>query len=114
MSLFGTIQMATNSLQANQIGLQVVGQNISNASTPGYSREQVIFAPGPSQQYGSLLLGTGVLVQGVQPQINQYLNESLWNSNSAAANKTARSLGVRSDISRRTSEGNGRSKVAGS
>jgi flagellar hook-associated protein 1 len=88
MSLFGSIQMASNSLQANQIGLQVVGQNIANASTPGYSREQVVFEPGPTQQDGALLLGTGVLVQGVQPQINQYLNESLWNSNSAAANAT--------------------------
>ena len=83
MSLFGSIQLAGNALQANQIGLQVVGQNIANASTPGYSREQVQFEAGPTQQDGGLLLGSGVLVQGVQPVINQYLNESVWNSNSA-------------------------------
>ena len=41
MSLFSSIQMASNSLQIQQIGLQVAGQNIANASTPGYSREQV-------------------------------------------------------------------------
>ena len=39
MSLFSSIQMAGNALQANDIGLQVVGQNISNANTPGYIRE---------------------------------------------------------------------------
>ncbi len=88
MSLFGSIQLAGNSLQANQIALQVVGQNIANASTPGYSREQVEFAAGPTQQDGALLLGTGVSIQGVQPQINQYLNDSVWNSNSAASNAT--------------------------
>ncbi len=88
MSLFGSIQLAGNALKANQIALQVVGQNIANASTPGYSREQVIFTPGPTQQDGALLLGTGVIVQGVQPQINEFLNESVWNSNSAASSAT--------------------------
>ena len=59
MSLFGSIQMAGNSLQANQIGLQVVGQNIANASTPGYSREQVEFAAGPSAAGRRLTAGHG-------------------------------------------------------
>ena len=31
MSLFGSIQMAGNTLQAMQIGLHVVGNNIANA-----------------------------------------------------------------------------------
>ena len=50
MSLFGSIQMAGNALQANDIGLQVVGQNISNANTPGYIREELELQPGPPQQ----------------------------------------------------------------
>ncbi len=59
MSLFGSIQLANNALQANQIGLQVTGQNIANANTPGYSREEVILTPAPTQRQGSLLLGLG-------------------------------------------------------
>lgn len=73
MSLFSAIQLASNALQANQIGLQVVGQNISNANTPGYSREVVSLTPGTTQQSGALLLGTGVQVQGIVQQIDQYL-----------------------------------------
>ena len=49
-----------NSLRANEIALQVVGQNIANANTPGYLREEIHLVPGPTQKLGGLLLGTGV------------------------------------------------------
>jgi flagellar hook-associated protein 1 len=75
MSLFSTIQMASNTLQIQQIGLQVTGQNIANASTPGYSREEVQLAAGPTQRVGSLLLGTGVQIQSIRQEVDQFLNE---------------------------------------
>ena len=66
MSLFSSIQMAGNTLQIQQIGLQVAGQNIANASTPGYSREVMNLEAGPTQRLGGVLLGTGVQVQSIQ------------------------------------------------
>lgn len=86
MSLFSAINVAGNALQANQIGLQVVGQNIANASTPGYLREQANFVPGPTQQVGSLVEGSGVLVQGITQNIDNFLEQQLRNSNSDQAN----------------------------
>ena len=86
MSLFSAINIAGNALQANQIGLQVVGQNIANASTPGYLREQVQFVPGPTQQVGNLVEGSGVLVQGVTQNIDNFLEQQLRNANSDQAN----------------------------
>jgi len=77
MSLFGSVQLANNALLAQQIGLQVVGQNIANANTPGYSREQVIFSPAPTQRQGDLLLGLGVQVQGVVQIIDEFLEARL-------------------------------------
>lgn len=74
MSLLSSIQMGANSLQAQQIGLQVVGQNIANANTPGYSVETLGLTPGPTQKDGSLLLGTGVEITGVQQQVDEFLN----------------------------------------
>ena len=50
MSLFGSIQMAGNTLQAMQIGLHVVGNNIANANTPGYIRERTIYTPAPTMK----------------------------------------------------------------
>src|SRR5438309_9312541 len=75
MSLFSSIQMASNTLQVQQIGLQVAGQNIANASTPGYSREVMNLEAGPTQRLGGVLLGTGVQVQSIQQEVDQFLNQ---------------------------------------
>lgn len=77
MTLFGSIQLGANALRAQQIGLQVVGQNISNANTPGYIREEVELKPAPTQRYGGLLLGLGVQVQGVVQRIDTFLVDRL-------------------------------------
>ncbi|MGA2066444.1 MAG: flagellar hook-associated protein FlgK [Thermoguttaceae bacterium] len=80
MSLLSSIQMASNALQVTEIGLQVVGQNISNANTPGYVSEQVNLQPSPTQQYQGLLLGTGVQIQSITEQIDNFLEERLRNA----------------------------------
>ncbi|MBX7074400.1 MAG: flagellar hook-associated protein FlgK [Pirellulales bacterium] len=85
MSLFSSIQLANNALKAQQIGLQVVGQNIANANTPGYIREEVKLAPAATQQYGGLLLGLGVQVVSVKQKIDLFLEQRLRNSTSDRA-----------------------------
>jgi flagellar hook-associated protein 1 FlgK len=77
MSLFSSIQLANNTLRANQIGLQVTGQNIANANTPGYIREEVAFNAAPTQRLGTVLLGLGVEVTGVIQKIDHYLEQRL-------------------------------------
>jgi len=86
MSLFSSIRMGANSLQANQIALQVAGQNISNANTPGYIREEVVLSPAPTQRHGSLLLGLGVEVLAVVQKIDHFLEERLRGAVSDMAN----------------------------
>jgi flagellar hook-associated protein 1 len=86
MTLFSTLQVAGNSLQAVDIGLQVTGQNIANANTPGYSREVETLTPAPSQQLGSVVLGTGVQVGGVTAEINTYALKALYNATSDQQN----------------------------
>ena len=73
MSLFSSIQLANNALRAQQIGLQVAGQNISNANTPGYIREEVVYSPAATQKVGSLNLGLGVQVDGIVQKIDNFL-----------------------------------------
>jgi flagellar hook-associated protein 1 FlgK len=77
MSLFGSIQMAGNTLQAMQIGLHVVGNNIANANTPGFIRERVLYAPAPVQKVGNLTLGNGVEIAGIIQNIDQFVEERL-------------------------------------
>lgn len=77
MSLYSAIRMASNTLRADQIAMQVVGQNIANANTPGYIREETVFVPAPTQRLGPLLLGLGVQVKAVVQKIDNFLEERL-------------------------------------
>src|SRR6185503_17293884 len=73
----GSIQMAGNTLQAMQIGLHVVGNNIANANTPGFIRERTIFTPAPVQKLGNLTLGLGVKVAGIVQSLDQFAEDRL-------------------------------------
>ncbi len=77
MSLFSSIRMANNTLRADQIALQVIGQNIANAETPGYVREEVILKPAASYKFGGFTLGLGVEVSAIVQKIDQFLEERL-------------------------------------
>lgn len=77
MSLFSAIRLGSNALRADQIAMQVVGQNIANASTPGYIREETVLATAPSQKIGNLTLGLGVHVEAVIQKIDKFLEERL-------------------------------------
>ncbi|MCO6043773.1 flagellar hook-associated protein FlgK [Aeoliella sp. ICT_H6.2] len=78
--------MASNTLQAMQVGLHVVGNNIANANTPGYIREEVVYAPAPVQKKGDLVLGLGVVVEGIVQKVDKFLQERLRNSASDRSN----------------------------
>lgn len=77
MSLLSVMNLSAQSLMANELGIRVVANNISNANTPGYIREQLNTVPGPIQRLGNLNLGSGVLVQGIEQQIDIFVANRL-------------------------------------
>ncbi|QDU94312.1 flagellar hook-associated protein FlgK [Lignipirellula cremea] len=86
MSLFSSLQLAGNTLNAAQVGIQVTGNNIANASTPGYLRQELVLTPAQTQKKGDLLLGTGVQISGVVQKIDKFLESRLHTANSDLAN----------------------------
>jgi flagellar hook-associated protein 1 FlgK len=64
-------------LNAAQWGLQTTSQNISNASTPGYTVENPVYAEASGQYTGSGFLGTGVDTVSVQRNYSRYLSTQL-------------------------------------
>lgn len=89
MSLFGTIQIANNSLNAASLGLQVTGNNIANANTPGYIRQRLVQSAAPASRQGGLLLGLGVKVDGVQQVIDKFLADRVRGAASDVASSEA-------------------------
>ena len=86
MTLFGSIQMGGNTLQAMQIGLQVVGNNIANANTPGYVRQDAVYVPAGVQKQGNLVLGLGVKVDSIIQKIDKFIQDRLVGAHGDRAN----------------------------
>lgn len=89
MTLFSSIQIANNALIAAQLGLQVTSNNVANANTPGYIRQNLVLQPAATQRYGGLLLGLGVDVAAVVQQTDRFLEERVRNAASDLANSEA-------------------------
>ncbi|MES2675654.1 MAG: flagellar hook-associated protein FlgK [Pseudomonadota bacterium] len=74
----GVLSNAISGLQASQIGLRTAGNNISNANTVGYSRQNVNFDTRVEQRYGSAgFLGNGVNVESVKRVVNDFVTSQL-------------------------------------
>ena len=86
MSLLGSLQIANNSLLASSLGLQVVGNNIANANTPGYLREELNLVTAPAQRIGNLTLGLGVESHSITQKIDHFLEDRLRSATSDLAN----------------------------
>jgi flagellar hook-associated protein 1 FlgK len=64
MGIYSALSVGQTALSAAQTALEVVGNNIANANTPNYSRQEVSLIPAPSVHAG-LNIGTGVKVQAI-------------------------------------------------
>ena len=86
MSLTNAMQIGRSALTASQIGIQITGNNLANAATPGYSRQIAVLQPSRGQDLGPYVLGRGVDFAGVRRQVDEALNERL---RSSIADQTA-------------------------
>lgn len=86
MGLSQALSTAMSGLRATQASIALVGSNVANAETPGYVRKQVIQVAGMTGDYGS-----SVLLNGVDRQLDQYLQAQLRTETSGAAYADIRS-----------------------
>src|SRR4051794_29240042 len=78
ISTFVGLETALRGLLAQQQALNLTGHNITNAQTPGYTRQTVSLQTSGGLQVGpGLLLGTGVNVTGYQRIRDQFLDVQL-------------------------------------
>ncbi|MBF0229405.1 MAG: flagellar hook-associated protein FlgK [Desulfamplus sp.] len=72
-----TLQIAKGALAAQQYGLNVTGNNISNVNNPDYSRQSVQQINNNPIKYAGYLFGTGVNSSQVTQSVNQLLENRL-------------------------------------
>nr|WP_314418411.1 flagellar hook-associated protein FlgK [uncultured Pseudomonas sp.] len=71
------INIGMSGLNASQGALATVGNNIANANTSGYSRQQIVQGSAGSQQVGGVFIGTGTTLADVRRVYNSYLDAQL-------------------------------------
>lgn len=76
------LNIAVSGLKAHQTALAVTGNNISNATTEGYSRQTVSFETSNSQYLSGNWQGTGVTLETVSRIYDEYLTEQVWTDTS--------------------------------
>ena len=85
------MSLGTRAMNAAYAQLLTTSNNIANANTPGYSRQEVKLATAEGQFSGSGYIGRGVTVQSVQRASNLFLSAQATSARSIAADDAAQS-----------------------
>jgi flagellar hook-associated protein 1 len=92
--LTSSMFIGLSGLQAQQSALNVVGNNIANVNTPGYTREVSNLMSNPSQVQGQNYFGSGVSLDTVTSVRDKFLDLQLGQATSAQAKYNTLSAGV--------------------
>lgn len=88
-STFSGFNTVVSGLAAQQLALDTTGQNISNGSTPGYSRQRVnLTSANPQQIYigsGQAAVGNGVTVQSITRARDFLVDSQYWQQSSSSS-----------------------------
>ena len=77
------LSIGQTALAAAQLGLQTTSNNISNASTPGYNRQQIVQTESGGENTGSGFIGFGTAVTTIKRIYDNFLTTAV---NTAQAN----------------------------
>ena len=75
--LFNGLNAARTSLEVNQKSIEIIGNNISNVNTEGYSRQQAVLETYPATNFGDFFIGQGVKVSDVARQHDVFIQHEI-------------------------------------
>ena len=78
MSFISGLITGQNAIRAQQLGVQVAGNNIANAAVDGFVRQRVSFVEStPFDLGGGILVGTGVSIDRLDRLIDKFLEQRI-------------------------------------
>lgn len=98
-SLLNALNAGKASLLANQKSIEIVGNNIANVNTEGYSRQRAELTQTPAVTFGGFFTGQGVTVSSVIRDYSVFINRQLQNKSIELGEETGRS-GALSEMER--------------
>ena len=83
------LNIGMSGLSASQTSLMTTGNNIANADTAGYSRQQTVQGTKASNQYGNVFIGSGTTLADVRRVYNSYIDAQLQTTTSLNSDAAA-------------------------
>jgi flagellar hook-associated protein 1 FlgK len=83
------LSIGQSALTAAQIGISVTGHNIANASTPGYSRQEVVQRAAEAQDFGFGYLGQGAEVSQIKRAYNDIIAQQMNRAQNVSSSSSA-------------------------
>lgn len=75
--LINALNSARTSLEVNQKSIEIVGNNISNVNTEGYSRQKAQFETYPAMNFGDFFIGQGVKITNVSREHDVFIEQQI-------------------------------------
>lgn len=77
MSILGIFDIGKSALFASQTALTIISNNIANANTPGYNRQDVILNIANPVSSGAGMIGRGVTTAGIRSSYDKFIQAQL-------------------------------------
>ena len=75
--LLNALNSARTSLEVNQKSIEIIGNNISNLNTEGYSRQKAEFETYPAMNFGDFFIGQGVKITDVKREHDVFIDNQI-------------------------------------
>jgi len=83
MPLLSALRVGGMALEAQRLAMEVAGNNIANANTPGYARQRVVMNPSAINEIRpGVHLGMGVTVDGIESAVDVFIEQRLRDASS--------------------------------
>jgi flagellar hook-associated protein 1 FlgK len=90
-SLLNALNAGKTSLLTNQKSIEIVGNNIANVNTKGYSRQRAELMQIPAVNFGDFFIGQGVTVSNVTRDYSVFINRQLQDKSIEYGEETGKS-----------------------
>ncbi len=75
--LLNAINVGKQALEVNQKSIEIIGNNISNLNTEGYSRQEPVLEPYPAMNFGGFFIGQGVKIADVSREHDVFIDQQI-------------------------------------
>lgn len=89
--LLDALNAGKTSLSTNQKSIEIVGNNVANVNTEGYSRQRAELTQIPAVNFGDFFIGQGVTVSDVSRDYSSFISNQLQESYIAYGEETGKS-----------------------